>query len=352
MGILGYPNMDDNNHDGIFGDYSDIYSNYSEDGNNTGNTSADAAQAPVADETSELSNEPVTQEEVQQEIPGQNFAPQKKAGSGRIYFLVLLLLLVAAAGLFYYKKNMAPDNSAQQEQSMGDYFYDQATGTDGSAAPQDTATATVDVDLTSPSDSQAANQNAQANANDANADTKAKAEQADKPMTALEKAELKKKQDSQKENQVGLSSRPVIVPVSAGGRVDPFMPYYQQQTIAQAPKFELIAPPSTIPDADPVIDELFETKISGIMYDPARPSAIVNFGGTDQLVHKGDVVKGYKILNITKNCVVIKYKANIYQATVGQTLNDGVNLNPVSNLTKSFGGSYSKAPGNIIQFNN
>lgn len=347
MGILGYPNMDDNNHDGIFGDYSDIYSNFSEDGNNANSTTADAAQAPVADEAAVPSNEPMNQEEFQQEIPGQNFAPQKKSGSGRIYFLVLLLLMVAAAGLFYYKKNMAPDSSAQQEQTMGDYFYDQATGAGDSAAPQDAATATVDVDLTSPAEPQGANKEPQAN----NADTN-KAEQADKPLNALERAELKKQQDAQKESQVGLSSRPVIVPVSAGGRVDPFMPYYQQQTISQAPKFELIAPPSTIPDADPVIDELFETKISGIMYDPARPSAIVNFGGTDQLVHKGDVVKGYKILNITKNCVVIKYKSNIYQATVGQTLNDGVNLNPVSNLTKSFGGSYSKAPGNIIQFNN
>ena len=65
-----------------------------------------------------------------------------------------------------------------------------------------------------------------------------------------------------------------------------------------------------------------------------------------------NVIKGYTILNITKNSVVIKYKANIYQATVGQSLNDGINLNPVSNLTKSFGGSYSKSPSNIIQFNN
>lgn len=343
MGILGYPNMDDNNHDGIFGDYSDIYSNYPEEGNNADNVAADAQQAPV-----EGVGESVVQEEAVQEIPGQNFAPQKKSGGSKLYFLVMLLLLVVAAGLYYYKMNVAPGGDAQQEQSMGDYFYDQATGADGAASQGDVATATVDVDLTSPAASQADGQAVQPQES---AD-KAKVEPADKPLTALEKAELKKKQDEQKENQVGLSSRPVIVPVSAGGRVDPFMPYYQQQAISQAPKFELIAPPATIPDADPVIDELFETKISGIMYDPARPSAIVNFGGNDQLVHKGDVVKGYTIVNITKDCVVIKYKSNIYQATVGQSLNDGVNLNPVSNLTKSFGGAYSKTPNNVIKFNN
>lgn len=346
MGILGYPNMDDNNHDGIFGDYSDIYSNFSTEGEGINNTGSDTDEVSVNNKAETLSSESVIQEEVS-EIPGQNFAPQKKSGSGRIYFLVLLFLFVTAAGLFYYKKNMAPDSNVSQEQTMGDYFYDQATGSGDSVSPQDTATTTVDVDLTASADSQADNKSMQANNN-----STAKPEQEEKALNALEKAELKKKQDAQKENQVGLSSNSVIIPVSAGGRSDPFVPYNQQQAISRAPKFEMIAPPTVIPDTDPVIDELVETKISGIMYDPARPSAIVNFGGTDQLVHKGDMVKGYKILNITKNCVVIKYKANIYQATVGQSLNDGINLNPVSNLTKSFGGSYSKSPSNIIQFNN
>ena len=118
------------------------------------------------------------------------------------------------------------------------------------------------------------------------------------------------------------------------------------------PEFELIAPPTTIPDVDPMLDELMQTKISGIMFDSSRPSAIVNFGGTDQLVHKGDIVKGYKILNITKDTVVMSYKSNVYQATVGQSLNDGININPVSNLSNSFGGTYSPSNGNVIEINN
>ena len=36
---------------------------------------------------------------------------------------------------------------------------------------------------------------------------------------------------------------------------------------------------------------MMSTKISGIMYDKARPSAIINVGGVDQLVHKGDGVR-------------------------------------------------------------
>ncbi len=298
-----------------------------------------------------------------QASPAANAAPKKS--SGMIYLLLLLLICGAAAGMFYYKKNMAPGSDTQAEQSMGDYFYDKAstdTAVNG-ANTTDNGTATVDVNLTGdtlpakPGDdaaaagadkTQAANDEA---SSDAKADT-AKAEAKDeKELTPLERAKLKKKADEKKESQLGLSGQSVIIPVSAGGRMDPFMPYMQKVALSKQPKFELIAPPTTIPEADPVVDEMVQTKISGIMYDSARPSAIINIGGEDQLVHKGDNVKGYNILNITKNSVVLKYKNNIYQATVGQTLEDGVNLNPVSGLSNQFGGAYTKSAGSVIQFN-
>lgn len=275
--------------------------------------------------------------------------PQKK--SGTMFLLILLLLVAGAAGMFYYKKNISPDSSVAG-QAEGDYFYDKAAADNTDALPQkpQEQTATVDVNLSEPSAGQPAAKEAAKQENPETQDTAA-ASDVDKPVSALEKAMQKKKNDEKKENQLGLSSNPVIVPVSAGGRVDPFMPYLQQNAVAKQPKFELIAPPTVIPEPDPVVDELVQTKISGIMYDPARPSAIVNFGDSDQLVHKGDTVKGYKIVNITKNSVVIKYKNNIYQATVGQSLDDGVNLNPVSGLSNQFGGLYNKS-SNVIQFNN
>lgn len=307
---------------------------------------------------------------LQQNVDNQNPAPQQYAGNEQgqneqpatpkkksgsfIYLLLLLLVFAAAAGMFFYKKNMASDSGAQTEQSMGDYFYDKASADAGNASPSaaNEPTATVDVNLSEslparPEEAAAPDKAAAP----ADADGATTADEAQKKLTPLEKAMLKKKADEQKESQTGLASGSVIVPVSAGGRVDPFMPYMQKEALAKQPKFELIAPPTTIPEADPVVDELVQTKISGIMYDQARPSAIVNFGGEDQLVHKGDVVKGYNIVNITKNSVVIKYKNNIYQATVGQSLDDGVNLNPVSGLSNQFGGVYNKSAGSVIQFN-
>lgn len=314
---------------------------------------------------------------LQQNVDNQNPAPQQYAGNEQgqneqpatpkkksgsfIYLLLLLLVFAAAAGMFFYKKNMASDSGAQTEQSMGDYFYDKASADAGNASPSaaNEPTATVDVNLSESLPARPEEAAAPANpaASDANADVNKGAADAaagkaqEKELTPLEKAMLKKKADEQKESQTGLAAGSVIIPVSAGGRVDPFMPYMQKEALEKQPKFELIAPPTTIPEADPVVDELVQTKISGIMYDQARPSAIVNFGGVDQLVHKGDVVKGYNIVNITKNSVVIKYKNNIYQATVGQSLDDGVNLNPVSGLSNQFGGVYNKSAGSVIQFN-
>ena len=320
-------------------------------------------QQNIAEQQAVYEQDMLQQDFNEQQPQGANTAPTQAPAksSGTIYILLLVLLCAAAAGMFYYKKNMAPASDTTAEQSMGDYFYDKASSeTSSGNLPAPDGTATVDVNLsenTVPAkpgeDAAPANtdKSAPAKADASNINTDVKADAKDKELTPLEKAMLKKKADEKKESQLGLSNQSVIIPVSAGGRMDPFMPYMQKEALAKQPKFELIAPPTTIPEADPVVDELVQTKISGIMFDSARPSAIVNFGGEDQLVHKGDVVKGYNIVNITKNSVVIKYKNNIYQATVGQTLDDGVNLNPVSGLSQQFGGAYTKPAGNVIQFN-
>lgn len=281
--------------------------------------------------------------------------PPKKSSS-LIYILLLGLVFIAAAGMFFYKKNMAQSEAPAQDQAMGDYFYDQTAADAPKPAAEESApagTATIDVDL---ANGAAVDKVADKNAPAAVKEDPEKArlekmEKEGKELNAVEKALLKKKKDEAKENQVTLSARPVIIPVSAGGRVDPFLPYDQGVALANKPKFDIIAPPLELPAADPVVEEVIETKISGIMYDGSRPSAIVNIGGTDHLVHKGDAVNGCKILDITKNTVVIKYKSNIYQASVGQTLTEGVNLNPVSNIAKQFGGAYSKTPKGTIQFN-
>lgn len=278
--------------------------------------------------------------------------PQK--GQGLLYILILGLLFAGAVGMFFYKKN-AEQAAPPEEQAMGDYFYDKAAdgsnGDNGAAANAQAAApqgdvATVDVELT-PGVSKAPDKKASAGTEGKDA----KAEAPEKTMSAIEKAMAKKKADKEKEGRVGLNNA-VVIPVSSGGRPDPFLPYNQQASMAVKPKFDLVAPPMEIPESDPMIDKVFEFKLTGIMYDNIRPSAILSVDGAEQLVHKGDVVMGYKILDITRKTVTVKYKSNTYEVSAGQSIGANVNLNPVSSLSKQFGGAYSEPSKNVIQFNN
>lgn len=286
-------------------------------------------------------------------------AEQTQNKGGGIFFIIILLILaIAAGGLFYYKKFMAP--ASAPEQAAGDYFAEQGAqpaenpaATPAENASADEKTATVDVNLEDPALAQNP-EAADVEQADKNAEEQLKAAENklenDKTLSNQERAELKKKIDEEKNKQFGFGAKRVTIPVAAGGRVDPFVPYAEKVAEDKAPKFDLIAPPSEVPMEDPAVSEVVQTKISGIMYDSARPSAIVNIGDTDYLVHKGDMVNGYQILDITKNSVTIKYNANIYQATVGEAVGNNVQLNPVSNLSSKFGGAYNSAAKNAIQF--
>ena len=361
MGILGYPNMDDGNHDGAFGDYSDIYSNFSEEENTLAGsgeeTFGDTASAgnSAVNETYAANQQNKPQEDTAS-TDFQNYSPAKQNDSSRltIYLIVLGLVLVAAVGLFFYKKNMSSQDVVSSEQAMGDYFYDKAEQNVSAQAPQADAQATetqgqqqnlatVDVDLTANTAAvpSAATQNDKAQA--------VKKDGADKPLTALEKAMAKKKADEQKD-KLSFGGNSVVIPVSAGGRPDPFLPYGVQSPAASKPQFDLVAPPMDVPEADPMTEKIFNFKLTGIMYDNVRPSAILSIDDTEQLVHKGDIVAGYKILDIKKKSVVVKYNSNTYEICAGQNLETGVNLNPVS-VSNQFGGAYSQS-SNVIQFNN
>lgn len=280
--------------------------------------------------------------------------PQPKKSSGLLYVLILILLFAGAAGMFFYKKYQE-QSAATGEQSVGDYFYDKASSNaegnaSGDASPDVNAPqgdmATVDVNL-EPGVSKPV-EKAKSGEGDK---TAADAQKPEKEMSAIEKAMAKKKADEKKESQVGLGNS-VVIPVSAGGRPDPFMPYGAQIAAKNKPKFDLVAPPLEVPELDDMTKGMFSIKLSGIMYDDVRPSAIISLGeGNDQLVHKGDIVNGYKVLNITKNSVLIKYNANTYEITAGQSIGENVKLNPVSTISSQFGGAYSSPSGKVIQFN-
>lgn len=140
----------------------------------------------------------------------------------------------------------------------------------------------------------------------------------------------------------------VTIAIGDVGRKNPFAPVggkAKQNTEFKAANndgldFEVIEPPELEPE-DETITRLLETKVTGIMYDARRPSAIVNIDGTDQLVRIGDILSGFEFVAITKNKVVIRSDNNVYRASVGQPLNAEKITNPIeiSNLETKFKGS-------------
>ena len=332
-------------------DDSDIYVN-----NQNDNFDETLINEPVEDEALLHDSEESPEESAPVPNDGESAPQQPKSDSKKLllYVLVLVLLVAGAAGAYFYKMKASQQDEVavdvQQTSEMGDFFYDKAK--DGAQGEQTTV---VDVDLAAvqpqAAQPQSAQPAAQAEPDVAPAQAAKTAENEIAPVVAAkekEKKELeKKKQLAQKQN------KQVVIPVTNGGRANPFVPYDSALANAKPPEFDLIAPPLDIPEADPLTDSLMSTKISGIMYDSQRPSAIINFGGSDHLVHKGDRVQGYQIIDITKDRVVLKYGTNIYRATVGQEVagGNGVTFNEVSNLNRQFGGAYSKAPCNVIEIN-
>lgn len=141
----------------------------------------------------------------------------------------------------------------------------------------------------------------------------------------------------------------VTIAIGDVGRKNPFAPTGQIGTIEVSAikkqsedgvDFEIIEPPQLAAE-NQEISKLLQTKVTGILFDEIKPSAIINIEGADQLIRIGDVLSGFEIIAITKNKVVIRSDNNVYRASVGQPLNAEKVVNPVeiSNLETKFWGS-------------
>ncbi len=129
----------------------------------------------------------------------------------------------------------------------------------------------------------------------------------------------------------------VSLSVENYGRSNPFLP--SNESLSLAGGFELMAPPSTVSEGSEAA-KVMETKVSGIMYEPKSPSAILNIEGSDYLVRSGDYINNYKVLSISKDLVTVQLGANVYKARVGEVISDAeVNYNEVYNLQNRFGGA-------------
>lgn len=135
---------------------------------------------------------------------------------------------------------------------------------------------------------------------------------------------------AQKSTKIIDDEESVVVNVSNLGRSNPFKPYTEKSLIMnQIPVINVPQPPQL--NSDPTYTTLFGIKVSGILYDSKRPSAIINVDNADYLVHKGDFLFNFYVNDITYDKVAIKYGNNIYRAGIGEIIEGIVNINPVNN---------------------
>ena len=156
---------------------------------------------------------------------------------------------------------------------------------------------------------------------------------ADTAMTDVELEEDIDDIDKSAEKLVSLS-------VEDYGRSNPFLLFYESYANIRKYGFELMAPPESLSNEESEAVKVMQTKVSGIMYEPNNPSAILNIEGMDYLVRSGDYINNYKVLSIGKDLVTVQLGANIYKARVGEVITDAeMNYNNVYNLEQKFGGA-------------
>ena len=155
-------------------------------------------------------------------------------------------------------------------------------------------------------------------------------------------AELKTPQEEEVEIDVveQSDSKMVSLNVEDLGRSNPFLPSSESFTDLRKYGFELMAPPETLAEEEAEAVKVMTTKVSGIMYQPNNPSAILNIEGEDYLVRSGDYINNYRVLSIDKDMVTVQLGINVHKARVGEIISDStVNYNNVYDLENKFGGA-------------
>lgn len=165
--------------------------------------------------------------------------------------------------------------------------------------------------------------------------------------------------------------------VTSIGRADPFMPYgelliynearnsalaeaneynariakikaMQGKAIREADdispySFNLPVPPTLLGPSDTAAAKITRTKVVGIMYNEASPTAIINVDNKDYLVRPGDKIIGqeYKVMKINPNWITVSLGSNVYSAAIGELFSKedlSGSQNDLYNLKNRFGG--------------
>lgn len=137
-----------------------------------------------------------------------------------------------------------------------------------------------------------------------------------------------------------VDAKMVSMTVEDFGRSNPFLPSSESFGNMRKYGFELMAPPDTIATEEAEAVKVVATKVSGIMFEPNNPSAILNIDGEDYLVRSGDYINNYRVLAIDKDMVTVQLGVNVHKARVGEMLaGSEINHNTIYDLENKFGGS-------------
>jgi len=152
------------------------------------------------------------------------------------------------------------------------------------------------------------------------------AEQENIPVVNEEEVNEVKPQEETKEEpkKEEKKEKKQVINVIPTGRSNPFMPISKYATTS-IPETSIAYDNSGIPKPPEAYGEkeeetlqLMSIIVSGIMYDEVKPSAIITYDNNDYFVQKGDKLDNYKIVDITKNCVMIALGNNVYRANIGE----------------------------------
>ncbi len=109
--------------------------------------------------------------------------------------------------------------------------------------------------------------------------------------------------------------------------------------------FNLPVPPTGLASEDSAAAKITRTKVVGIMYNEASPSAIINVDDKDYLVRTGDKIIGqeYKVVKINPEWITVSLGSNVYSAAIGDQFSKGDadiknSRNDIYNLEHRFGG--------------
>ena len=141
------------------------------------------------------------------------------------------------------------------------------------------------------------------------------------------------------EDEIALSDKSSVIDIDAGGRLTPFVPYKERNLSYNSLNYGDLPYPPMAGEVNEDINNLVSAKVTGILYDPKSPSAIINVLGDDYLVKPGDKVESFQIATISKDYVSIKTGSNAYRAKVGDIVEGEVYGTGIYNLGHRFAGS-------------